>query len=246
MGTDGRALKDAVAIEDVRQTAVQMPALGRKLDRRTGLIADVMDDVEGLREPDEVAVVLKIARPAAAFAIVDVGRTTDGRKADRTAADGNAALRVAGRQGEGGRRLGHHLRNEAPVEPHDLGLEIHRGARPLQKLQRARAQEFNPELFQDLQRRVVNRLDLIGAEELERRVWIDHRPPGQLLKSCVFSSAVATALALTAHLDPVLWCGVARTRPAKRSNSAGSWHISRFRRCLRLDVSHRAMAAAAQ
>ena len=80
-----------------------MARIGRQLDRRADLVAEHVDAVEMLRQPDEILVVAKIAGPPAALHVVDVGRPGDQREIDRVAAEMDRALRVARRQRVGGR-----------------------------------------------------------------------------------------------------------------------------------------------
>src|SRR5262249_19747437 len=60
---------------------------------------------------------------------------------------------------------------------------FHLGASGLEDRQRFLVEEFHPDLFEDAQRGVVDRLELIGAQHLHRLVGIAHLPPGQLTKS---------------------------------------------------------------
>ena len=67
-----------------------MPRVRRQLDRRAHLIADQMDGVEELREADEVAVIAQVSRPAAALAVMHVGRACDQAEVHVIAAENDA------------------------------------------------------------------------------------------------------------------------------------------------------------
>ncbi len=77
-----------------------MTSVGRQLDGRADLVADHVDGVEVLREPDEVAVVAIVAGSASAHAVMDVGRSGDQAEDQVVAAERDGMCGIARRQRE--------------------------------------------------------------------------------------------------------------------------------------------------
>ena len=103
---DRRAVIDPVGVDQVGTVGIEMTRVRRQLDRRADLVADQVNDVEVLRQPDEVAVVAIIAGAAAALAVMDVGRTGDQAEVDVIVSQSDATRRVARRERERRRRGG--------------------------------------------------------------------------------------------------------------------------------------------
>ena len=87
-----------VGQRQIGEVGVEMARIGRQFDRRADLVAEHVDAVEMLRQPDEVAVVAIVAGAAAAFHVVDIGRPGDQGEIDRVAAEVDASRRIARRQ----------------------------------------------------------------------------------------------------------------------------------------------------
>ena len=88
-------VKDPVRIQKIGPIGVQMPGVRRQVDGRADLIADEMDGVEVLREPDEVAVIPVIPRTPPALAIVNVGWARNQAEIDVVSADDHALGGIA-------------------------------------------------------------------------------------------------------------------------------------------------------
>ena len=86
-------------------------------------------------------------------------------------------------------QLGDHLRVEA--DPLRIGLDGRAGG--AQDLARVGVEEVHPDLGQDAQRADVDRLELVGRQELGRAVAQARLGPRRLLRSGVAGMAFTTA-----------------------------------------------------
>ena len=111
---------------------------------------------------------------------MDVGRTGDEGEVDRVAAKMDRSLRVARRQRIGGRRGLERFGDQAAIEPHRLRRMIDLGAGFLEQRKRPRAHHLDAEIFENVQRGLVDRLDLIGRQQRHRRIGIAYPPERQL------------------------------------------------------------------
>ena len=152
-----------------------------------------MDGVERLGQAQQVLVVGPVPDPPAAIEVGDVGRAPDGPEGDPVATQLDVARGVAGVERELRRRrldqLGDHLRVEA--DPLRIGLDGRPGG--AQDLARVGVEEVHPDLGQDAQRADVDRLELVGRQELGRAVAQARLGPRRLLRSGVAGMALTTA-----------------------------------------------------
>jgi hypothetical protein len=173
-------VEDLVGQGDECLGRVQMARRRRQVHGLDRIAAHEMDDVEGLRQADQVAVILEVAVAPAALQVGDVGRAADGGEGDVVGADGQVARRVARVQGEAGRGITQRRLDQAAVEAHSLGARFDAGARLFEDVARFGVQEVHADLFEDLHRGVVDRLDLVLGEHLDRPVGIAQHAPGKL------------------------------------------------------------------
>ncbi len=82
-------------------------------------------------------------------------------------------------EGELGRRLGDERLDEAVVEADPPGRPIDAGACPGEDVDRPGAEDLDPDLAEDPERRPVDRLDLVCAQDLDRRERVLDHTPGQ-------------------------------------------------------------------
>ena len=78
-----------------------------------------------------------------------------------------------------GRRQRDERLDEPVVEPDVAPLAIDDRPRALECVERPLAEDLDPDLAQDPQRGQVDRLDLVGAQDLDRAERVDDRPPGE-------------------------------------------------------------------
>ncbi len=112
-----------------------------------------------------------------------VGGAGDGGEVDVIAAEGEAMSGIARMQREaGGHRL-ELLQDQAAVEANALRSGLDLGAGLLQDRQSLLGEEIHAELFQHPERGIVDALQGIGAQHLDRVIGVDDGTPGRLLEA---------------------------------------------------------------
>ena len=161
-------------------------------------MARVLVQVERLERPaaflvqhverlDELQVIAHLgigAGPAAAIIVHDIGRSADRRQDAVPPADLDVLLRIAGAQFERRRRHGDALHDHGAVEAHPHLAFVDIGARRAIELARLRLQHAHADLLEDGQAHLVDRLHLVGRQDLDRRIG-----PRQLLPRPLFDAA---------------------------------------------------------
>ena len=140
--------------------------------------------VEHLAQAEQVAEVVAGALEALAVEPPDVRRAGDAPEGDVIAADRQGVRRVAGVQAErrrtGGDRLDHHRRIEADPRR----VVGHVGTGGAQELAGVWIEEVHADLGEDPQRRIVDRLELVGGHRLHRAPPQPRLLEGSLLGEC--------------------------------------------------------------
>ena len=152
-----------------------------------------MEDVQPGDDLDVVGHVGERAGPPAAVEVGDERRAADGTEHHPPTTEGHVAKRVAGMEGELGRRPGDERLDEAVVEADAAGRPIDGGTGPGKHVDGAGAEDLDPDLAEDPERRPVDRLDLVRAQDLDRRERVLDRSPGQLAEPRRRSAAAAMA-----------------------------------------------------
>ena len=115
------AMPDPVRQGDGGVVAVEMARRRGNIRGLDGISRDEMHDVQALAEPQEIAVVGEISRPATPVQIRAVGGAGDGAEIDVIAPEDQAALGIARMERYLRRYLGdmlhHHLAVEADPKP---------------------------------------------------------------------------------------------------------------------------------
>ena len=148
---------------------LEMPDRAVDVDRFDGVPAGEVDRVQRLHQPQQVAEVVAVAGATTTVEIGHVGGA--GHRAERqmVAADREMVGRVGGVQRElagcGGDDRGDHL----GIEAHHL-VVVQRGAGAGEQRSRLGVEDLHPDLAQDSQRGLMDRLDLIGGRQLGRSV----------------------------------------------------------------------------
>ena len=138
------------------------------VDRLDGVAAEEVDDVDHLAQPDQVLVVPPVPDPAAAVGVGDVRRAPHRAERDPVAAEMEVVDRVPRVERELRGGGGDPLHDEAAVQPDPLAVDP--GARRLQEVPRLRVEEVHPDLLEDREGRLVDRLELVGGDDLHRAV----------------------------------------------------------------------------
>ena len=181
---DGRPEPEALPrlVEQRRERPVHVEVAGR--DRQVGRLeraaALLVDDVEGADDADVVEEVGVVAGPPATVDVGDEGGAADGREDDVAVTERQALRGVAGVKPERRRGLRDELLDVGRVEPHAARLAVDRRAGRGQQVDGPVAEELDADLGQDPERRAVERLDLVGGEDLDRAVGVPDGPPRQL------------------------------------------------------------------
>src|SRR5262245_36346984 len=142
-----------------------------------------MDDIEALNDAEEIAVIGEAAGTPAAVEIGTVGRARDGAESDVTAADGYGAGRIARMQRELWWRLGDELGNQLTADPGPASLAFDAGAGAREDVEGSVVEELQPMSLEDAHRGVVNTLELLVRQDLDRAIGIGERAPGGLRQS---------------------------------------------------------------
>ena len=157
---------------------VEVPDAVVQVDGLDRVAGQEMDRVERLAQAQQVLVVDPVADPPAAVEVGHVGRAADRPEGDPVATQLQVVLGIPGMQGEGRGRgqdqLGDHRRVEPDTQRAFLGL----GAGPPQDLARVGIEEVHADLGQHAQGAEVDRLQLVGRDDLRRPVahpWLGPR-----------------------------------------------------------------------
>ena len=174
-----RGMPDLVGECQDRVDTVEMACFGIEIDRRHGHTAAHLQDIEALHQPDVVLEIGEVARPAAAIEIAGIGRTAHRIEGDMVGAEGDGAFRIARAKREFSRRPGNKLHHECPVETDEFAG--HFGTGSLQMTPCLFRKEFDAEFLEHAQRRLVDRLEMVRGNDLDRRIGILQTAPRQLL-----------------------------------------------------------------
>ena len=159
---------------------VEVARLDRQVGRLERTAALLVDDVEGADEPHVVDEVGDVPGSASAVEVAHEGRAADGAEDEVVAAEQHVALRVPRVQRELARRQRDELLDLARVEPDVARRSIDPGAGPGERIEGAVAEHLEPDLGEDAQRRLMDRLDVVRGQDLDRPVRVHQPPPRQL------------------------------------------------------------------
>ncbi len=135
--------------------------------RLHGIAAGQVHDVETLAQLQEVTEILLRARAAAAVGVGAVRRAGYLAEGDPVVAELHMARRVARVQDKSCGCGGHGLQDQATIDAH--ALAFYPRPRMLKNIARFGVQEIHADFFEDGQRGVVDRLDLVGGQNFRRR-----------------------------------------------------------------------------
>ena len=154
-----------------------------EVDRLDRIARQEMDRVERLGQAQQVLVVGPVADPPAAVEVGDVGRAADGPERDPVAAQLDVVRRVPGVERELRRRRLDQLGDHRPGRTAPAASRARRsGPGRTQDLARVGVEEVHADLGQDAQRADVDRLQLVGRQELGRAVAHPRLGPRRLLR----------------------------------------------------------------
>ena len=172
--------------------AVEVAHRGVNIQRLHRVAAGEVDAVEVLGELEEVPVALAVADAPAAVEVRAVGRARHVAEDDVPPADGDPPLRVAGGDGELGRRELHLLHHELAVHAHVGAVRARLAPGGGENRASLLVQELDADLFQDPHRAVVHGVDLLFGERLGGGIRVDGDLPGKLRDRGPRTAAVRT------------------------------------------------------
>ena len=181
-GAEPEALPGLVELDGEGPVHVEVAGLDRQVVGLEGSAALLVDDVERADEPDVVDEVGEVAGPSAAIEVADEGRPADGPEDEVRAAEHDVPLRVPGVELELGRRQSRPAPRPGPGRGGRCGRSVDRRAGAANASSARSPRHLHADLGQDPQRRPVDRLDLVGRQDLERPERVDQPAPGQLLR----------------------------------------------------------------
>ena len=150
---------------------VQVPDRRVQVDRLDRVPGEEVDDVEHLRQPDQVLVVRAIADPSAAVRVDHVRGAGDRPEGRPVAADLEVVGRVGRVQRERRRRRPDPLGRPSPGRT-GRAPNPGRTSAPAaaQELARLGVEEVHPDLLEHAERGLVDRLELVLGDDRRRRV----------------------------------------------------------------------------
>ena len=160
----------------------QVPDAVMEVDRLHRVARQEVDGVERLGQAQQVLVVGPVADPPAAIEVGDVGRAADGPERDPVATELDVTRGVAGMERELRRRGLDQLGDHRGVEAHPLRIGLDGRPGGAQDLARVGVEEVHPDLGQDAQRAGMDRLELVGRQQLGRAVAQARLGPRRLLR----------------------------------------------------------------
>ena len=175
-----------------------MPRLGRQVHGLEGTAGLLVDDVEALHQLQEVADFRVLARAPSVVEVVDEGGPANGSEDEVPAADAEVVIAVARAQREFAGDERELLPHQAPVDPHRAEVVHGLGAGSLQQLSASRFEEAHAAGFEDRERAVDDRLDLVGAQDLDGRVGVG-QPRERQLPDRPGHASLTTAAAAHCH-----------------------------------------------
>jgi hypothetical protein len=183
-----------------------------QVDRLDGVPGEEVDGIQRLGEAQQVPVVVAVADPPATVEVGDVRWAPDGPERDPVGTELDVVLFVPGMERERRGRRADPLGDHGRVETDALAAVFRLGTRRTQDLAGLYVEEVHPDLGEHAERRVMDRLELVGRQDLDRPVPEPRLGPRPLL------GQRAPCVRLTA------------TRPAPtQALSRGGIHVSQRR-----------------
>ena len=176
-----------------RQRDLEVADVGRDVERLHRAACRQVADVEALGQADEVAEVGERSGPAPTIQARAIGRPAHGPEVDVVGAEGEIVLRIAGAGVNQRRRPGDRFRNQGPVEADAWTLAFHIRPGLAQDLAGLGQEEVHPDLLEHLHGGLMDRLDLLGGDDLHRRIGICEPAPRQLHEGRLLAAAHAAA-----------------------------------------------------
>ena len=177
---EAQALPGLVELDGEGPVHVQVARLDREVVRLERAAALLVDDVERPDEPDVVDEVGEVARPPAAIEVADEGRPADRPEHEVRAAEDDVALGVPGVELEGGWCAGDERLDLVGIEPDTAVGSIDGRPGAPEGIERPVAEHLDADLGQDPKRGAMDRLDVVGRQDLDRSERVGQAAPRKL------------------------------------------------------------------
>ena len=181
---DGRPEAEAMPrlVEVRRQRVVHVEVAGgdRQVGRLERSAALLVDDVEAADQPDVVDEVGVVAGAPAAVEVRHERRAADRAEHEVVAAEADVPFRIARVELEFAGRQRDELLDAVRVEADAARRVVDVRAVGAEQVDRPVAEHLDADLAEDPERRPMDRLDLVRAQDLDRAVRVAQRPPRSL------------------------------------------------------------------
>ena len=178
---EAEALPGLVELDREGPVHVEVAGLDRQVVGLERAAALLVDDVEGADEPDVVDEVGEVAGPPAAIEVAHEGRPADRPEDEVRAAEARCSAPGCGRAARNSDGAIATSASTWAGSSRTRRFEpVHGRAGTGERVERPVAEHLDPDLGQDPQRRPVDRLDLVGRQDLDRPERVDQPPPRQL------------------------------------------------------------------
>ena len=165
-------MRHLVAERELRERGLEV-TLGHRGILRLDHLPEHVDDVEGLREPHQVAIVLERGGALAALEIAHARRARDRREHDVPSTHAAGARGIAGDESDFRRDGRDSLADHAGLEAHHLARIVHGGPGRAQHRAPARRQHPHALVLENVERRAMHARDLIVGEDPHRLEGVD-------------------------------------------------------------------------
>ena len=180
-GAEAQALPGLVELDREGPVHVQVARLDREVVRLERAAALLVDDVERPDHPDVVDEVGEVAGAPAAIEVADEGRAR--RPPRRRGSSRRRRCRARG-SGRGARtwraRVGDQRLDLVGIEPDTAVRPIDGRAGAGERVEGPVAEHLDADLGQDPERGAVDRLDVVGRQDLDRPERVGQAPPREL------------------------------------------------------------------
>ena len=139
-----------------------------------------MDHVEAADQPHVVHEVRVVAGAPAAVEVRHERRAADRTEHEVVAAEADVPLRIAGVEREFGGREGDELLDTGRIQSNATRRVVDVRAVDTEQVDRPVAEDLHADLAEDPERRPMDHLDLVRAQDLDRAVRVAQGPPRSL------------------------------------------------------------------
>ena len=182
-----------------------------------------MQNVEALHQAQEVAHLLVGARTPSAVGVRDEGGATDRKEVDVVAPQRYRLGRIPRPNGDVRRRQRHVFLHHAGIEAHHHFCVVHLGAGAGESFARVATQHLHSDLGEHSERCMVDCLDLVLAQDLDRRQRVDEIAPREARDCCARRSPLPSPASPRRHLSSSTRVRAGRSLRSRGSRPPAPW-----------------------